>query len=387
MSTIRWSPVTSQMINGAPGTIVVGSPGSGKTFALLNFAANCLGMGQRVIAIDPKNDFDKLYNVNPNINIIDVNKIRPGALNPFEFLKKIDADGKVTYVDVPTIMTIIELLTGKLDKETKIAITPIVTDFVKKSQIGNEYCDLQDIADYLYSRDNTHAQAIGTVLNSFQSSKHGKLLFTRETNVKPLTLSTTDSMIISLHGMNLPDYSKKPEDYNDEERFTSTIVFIICKKLYDILATPSLIPTTLICDEAHLLFCNREMAALIDKFLVIGRSLNIATILASQGISHFPTGIGNYITTKFMFKSAADDAREFLDRFDTSKFGGSGSPIDVNSVLGAVTNFPTGTCFMIDRYNRNGIIRIKSIYDVKLLTSNPFEKTNVDYDDKEENEE
>ena len=34
-------------------------------------------MGQRVIAIDPKNDFNKLYNVNPNIEIIDINDIRP----------------------------------------------------------------------------------------------------------------------------------------------------------------------------------------------------------------------------------------------------------------------------------------------------------------------
>ena len=63
MSTIKWSPTTAQMVNNAPGTIVVGSPGSGKTFALLNIAANCLGIGQRVIAIDPKNDFDKLFNV------------------------------------------------------------------------------------------------------------------------------------------------------------------------------------------------------------------------------------------------------------------------------------------------------------------------------------
>ena len=59
MSTVKWSPTTAQMCNNAPGTIVVGAPGSGKTFALLNIAANCLGMGQRVIAVDPKNDFSK----------------------------------------------------------------------------------------------------------------------------------------------------------------------------------------------------------------------------------------------------------------------------------------------------------------------------------------
>ena len=381
MSTIKWSPITAHTINNAPGTIVCGSPGSGKTFALLNFAANSLGMGQRVIAIDPKNDFNKLYNVNPNIEIIDINDIRPGALNPFEFLKKVEKDGTVKNIDSPTLMTIIELLTGKLDQDTKIAITPIVQDFIKKSNMTHQYYDMQDVADYLFANKRKEAQAVGTVLKMYEDSKFGKLLFTRETNIKPLVLSETSSMVISLHGMNLPDYSKAVDDYDANERFTTAILYIICNKLYDILAAGSKIPTVLICDEAHLLFCNKEMKALIDKFLVVGRSLNVATILASQGISHFPNDISNYITTKFLFKSSIDEATAFITRFDTSKLGGAATAIDTKSIIGLVTNFSTGQCFMLDQFNRNGIIKIKSIYDTKLLTSNPFEKTEIKHDD------
>jgi len=380
MSTIKWSPTTAQMVNNAPGTIVVGSPGSGKTFALLNFAANCLGTGQRVIAIDPKNDFDKLFNVNPNINIIDINKIRPGALNPFEFLKKKDKRGNDVHIDTTTLMTIIEIMCGKLDRDTIIGITPIVTDFVTRNKNTGEYCDMQDVADYLYANQNTHAQTVGTMLKMFEDSKYGKLLFTRGTVAKPLVLSDSDSMVISLHGLALPDYSKKPEDYDANERFTSAILYIITNKLLDILSGDNKIPTTLICDEAHLLFGNKEMASIIDRFLVLGRSLNVATILASQGISHFPDDIANYITTKFMFKSSMDEAQLFLNKFDTSKINPS-SAIDVDSIISSATNFPTGTCFMIDRLNRNGIIRIKSIYSVDLLTSNPFAKARKEEDD------
>lgn len=383
MSTIKWSPTTAQMVNNAPGTIVVGSPGSGKTFALLNIAANCLGMGQRVIAIDPKNDFDKLYNVNPSINIIDINKIRPGALNPFEFLKKIDEKGRVKFIDTATLMTIIEIMCGKLDRNTIIGITPIVTDFVTKAKTTGDYYDMQDVADYLYANQNEYAQTVGTMLKMFEDNKYGKLLFTRETNVKPLVLSATDSMVISLHGLSLPDYSKKPEDYDANERFTSAILYIITTKLLDILSGDNKVPTTLICDEAHLLFGNKEMGAIIDRFLVLGRSLNVATVLASQGISHFPKGIANYITTKFMFKSSMEEAQLFLDAFDTSKINPS-SAIDVDSIVSSATNFPTGTCFMIDRLNRNGIIRIKSIYDVSLLTSNPFAKKRSEDDEEED---
>lgn len=387
MSTIKWSPTTAQMVNNAPGTIVVGSPGSGKTFALLNIAANCLGMGQRVIAIDPKNDFDKLYNVNPSINIIDINKIRPGALNPFEFLKKIDEKGNIKYIDTATLMTVIEIMCGKLERNTIIGITPIVTDFVTRAKTTGDYYDMQDVADYLYANQNEYAQTVGTLLKMFEDNKYGKLLFTRETNVKPLVLSATDSMVISLHGLSLPDYSKKPEEYDANERFTSAILYIITTKLLDILSGDNKVPTTLICDEAHLLFGNKEMGAIIDRFLVLGRSLNVATVLASQGISHFPKGIANYITTKFMFKSSMEEAQLFLDAFDTSKINPS-SAIDVDSIVSSATNFPTGTCFMIDRLNRNGIIRIKSIYDVSLLTSNPFakkrEEDNEEEDDKTE---
>lgn len=385
MSTIKWSPTTAQMVNNAPGTIVVGSPGSGKTFALLNIAANCLGMGQRVIAIDPKNDFDKLYNVNPSINIIDINKIRPGALNPFEFLKKIDEKGRVKFIDTATLMTIIEIMCGKLDRNTIIGITPIVTDFVTKAKTTGDYYDMQDVADYLYANQNESAQTVGTMLKMFEDNKYGKLLFTRETNVKPLVLSATDSMVISLHGLSLPDYSKKPEDYDANERFTSAILYIITTKLLDILSGDNKVPTTLICDEAHLLFGNKEMGAIIDRFLVLGRSLNVATVLASQGISHFPKGIANYITTKFMFKSSMEEAQLFLDAFDTSKINPS-SAIDVDSIVSSATNFPTGTCFMIDRLNRNGIIRIKSIYDVSLLTSNPFAKKRKEEDEEDDSD-
>lgn len=380
MSTIKWSPCSAHMLNNAPGTVVCGSPGSGKTFFLLNIAANCLGTGQRVIAIDPKNDFTKLYNVNKQIKIIDINKISPGAMNPFTFLKKIDKRGNEVPIDTTTLMAVIQSLCGKLDNQIIVDITPIVTDFVTKSKNSDEYVDMQDVADYLFANPSQAAQTVGTLLKMFEDNKHGKLLFTRETNVEPLILSDSDSMIISLHGLQLPDYNKKVEDYDADERLTSTILYLLTKKLLDILSGDNKIPTTLICDEAHLLFANPDMAKIIDRFLVLGRSLNVATVMASQGISHFPKDTSNYITSKFLFKSSIDEAQLFLERFDTSKLDPSNA-VDINSIVSGVTKFPTGVCFMMDKLGRNGVIRIKSIYDVNLLTSNPFAKKRDEEDE------
>ena len=354
-------------------TIVVGAPGSGKTFFLLNIAANCLGMGQRIIAIDPKNDFNKLKNVNRDIEIIDIKHIRPGALNPLEFLKSVDENGETQFIDTATLITIIEIMTGKLDQGAIIDITPIVSDFVTRAKNKGEYVDMLDVANYLFMNPSENAQKVGTQLKMFEDNKYGKLMFTNAVNVKPLVLSPTSSMVITLHGLDLPDYTKKVDDYSPSERFTSAILFVLTKKLLEILSKDSKIPTTFICDEAHLLFGNKEMAAIIDRFLVLGRSLNVATVLASQGISHFPPGIANYITSKFMFKSSKDEAEAFLNAFDTSKLDPTNA-INVQSLLSATTKFPTGACFFIDRLSRNGIIKIVSNYDAKLLTSNPLEK-------------
>lgn len=374
MSTVKWSPTTAALANASPGTIVCGSPGSGKTFFLINVAANCMGIGQRVIAIDPKNDFNKLYNVNKNIKIIDISNISPGALNPFTFLAKTNKEtGEEESIDTATLMSIIELLCGKLSSDVTTAITPIVTDFVTKSRNSDDYVDMQDVADYLFANKSEQAQLVGTLLRMYEDNQHGKLLFTREQNVEPLRFNNTDNMVITLHGLALPDYNKSIDDYDPNERLTSCIIYIIARKLMDILSSDVEVPTTLFCDEAHLLFVNREMSTIIDRFLRLGRSLNVATVLASQGISNFPEGISNYITTKFLFRSSIDEATDFLNRFDTSKLDASNA-IDVNSVIAAITKFPTGICYMIDRAGRNGVIRIVSIYDKDLITSNPFAK-------------
>jgi hypothetical protein len=346
------------------------------TFACMNFAANCLGMGQRVVVLDPKNDFNRLYNVNPNIELIDLRNAADGALNPFEFLKKENEDGTIQYVDAATIMTIIEILvgTGKMDGKTYTKITPIIQDFCKKVRLEDAYADLNDVATYLLSRDNNEAQTVASMLNLFKDNDFYKLLCSRNES-KPLKLSDTASMVITLFGLPMPDYNKKPEDYDANERLTSAIIYIVTSKLLEILQKEHIIPCTLFCDEAHLLFSNPQMAGVIDKFLTLGRSLNCATVLASQGISHFPDGIANYITSKFMFKSSADEAELFLEKFidKDSAYG-----MDLGSIVSSVTNLPKGCCFFMDRKNRNGIIRIESIYDVDKLTSNPFKKQKVE---------
>lgn len=370
MGTIRWSPTTAIYRKGSPGTLIAGSPGSGKTFFLINILANALAMGQRIIGIDPKNDMEKLKNINENVEIISLGQLvetglGEGALNPFTFLDKFTA---------PDLLTLVEILNGKLSREEEIAITPILQDFVLLSKRDGKYTDLFSVSDYLYSKDNIHAQSIGTRLNLYKDHAFGKLLFTRKADVKPLKFSD-GSFIISLQGLDLPPHDKQTSDYTASERFSAAIVYLLVKKLNEILVKDKKVPVIFACDEAHVLFSNAEMSQTINNFLRQGRSMKVATILLSQGLTHFPKDIAVYLSSKFIFKTSLDEAKMFLRKFSGSAL--QDGKINEDSIVSEITNFGKigsdgkerkGQCFFIDMEGRNGSLQVKSIYPPEVIT-------------------
>lgn len=361
MPSISWSPINSILENKSAGTVIIGSPGSGKTYFLLNIAANCLLTGCRVIYIDPKNDASALLNIYKDIKITDVNNIAPGALNPFNVLKDVSSN---------VMLSIISCICGNLSDEKLVSISPIVNDFVIKNNRDKANINFSMLANYLYASSNIEAQTIGTMLKMNEDSKYGKLLFSPGEEAVNIG---SKSEIISLLGLELPAANKNSENLSPEEKFSSAIVYIICKMLREILTEDNKIPTVLIIDEARIVFSNPALHAIINDFLTLGRSLNIATVLASQNITHFPSGIGQLISSKFMFASSYKEASEFLEEFDGSA---SSVGLDRTSIIEYIENIKEkvggpGGCFFIDSKNRGGFIKIKSNLGV---TSNPLFK-------------
>lgn len=382
MSTIRWSPITSIMFDRNPGVIICGQAGSGKTVAMLSFAVNCMGTGQRVIAIDGKDDFQHLKNINPNIDIIDINNIEPGALNPLEFLKSVNADGSVEFIDAPTLLTIVEILVGSenMSADARFEVSSAIKDFVRENK-RNSHVDMLDVVNGLMKSDKQHARNVGGLLRLFKDSKYGEMLFPKTSNVKPLVLSPTSSIVFTLFGLQFPDSTKTEDQYTPDERFASAILYIITRKLMDILVkNTKATPTVFFCDEAHVFFSNKEMSSVIHNFLSLGRSKWVATVLASQGISKFPTNIANYVSTKFLFRSSMDEATDFITRFDSSSLDITNS-IDVDSIIQAAAHFDNGVCFMMDREGRNGITKITPSYDMEVMKRpiNTARSTDVDF--------
>lgn len=363
-TSIHFSPFTSIFENGAAGTAIIGRPGKGKTFFILNLIANALMMEQRIFAIDPKDDLGVIADLYPEVEYIDINNINPGALNPFRVIKDIDTN---------TLMSLITIICGNLTDNQIISITPIVNDFINKNKRGlksgqmSQTLSFSDIVDYLYANDNPDAQAIGTKLSIHRDSKYGKLLFEPSNDFMNLD---DRSKIISLHGMELPKSKDEGSGkLTEEEKFNSGIVYIICNMLKDVL-TRSKYPTLAVIDEAHIAFQNESFSSIIDKFLVLGRSLNIATVLASQNAGHYPSDIAQMIASKFCFNSSTNEAGAFLNMFLNKD---QDSMADFESIVYQIGEFKVGQCFYIDSRNRTGILQITSLLSDDI-TSNPLNK-------------
>lgn len=356
MASIQFSPFTSIFENKASGTVIFGSPGSGKTFFLLNILANSLILNQRFFAIDPKDDLGVISDIFPNVEYIDINNIKPGALNPFKVIDNIDTN---------TLLSIISIMCGDLNDDQIISITPIINDFVNKHKRISSSITFSDIVDYLYANDNKEAQTIGTKLQIHRDSKYGSLLF--DESEDEYMQFNFKSKIISLHGMDLPKHDESK--ISEEQKFNSGIVFIICKMLKDLL-TKGDYPTMFIMDEARIAFQNQSFKTIIDEFLILGRSLNVPTILATQNPTHIHESVAQLISNKFCFKSSTNEARVFLNTF--LNCDGENSA-DIASIVYQIGKFETGQCFYIDSENRSGAFNVTSLFGSDV-TSNPLMK-------------
>lgn len=358
MASVNFSPFTAIFENKAAGTAIIGSPGSGKTFFILNLIANALMMEQRVFAIDPKDDLGVISDIFPNVEYVDINNIKPGALNPFKVLNNIDTN---------TLMSIISIICGGLDDDQNVAVTPIVNDFINRfRRERNSNISFSDVADYLYANDDKYAQAVGTKLQIHRDSKYGALLFESSDNSNAMEL-TTNNKIISLHGMNLPKSNSKK--MTEEHKFNSGIVYILCKMLRDLLISGGY-PTMFVMDEAHIAFKNEAFSSIVDEFLVLGRSLNVCTVLASQNAGHYPADIAQLISSKFCFKSSTNEASAFLKMFYNRDGDNSA---DFDSIVYQIGQFRSGQTFYIDSENRSGILKITSLLSDDI-SSNPLTK-------------
>lgn len=364
MAEVFFSPITSVHENKSPGCVLCGRPGGGKSFCMVNMAANALDSGCNVFILDAKNDTLPLKNLFPSIKVTDVNNIAKGALDPFLVFEDVDAT---------MIITIVEMLCGSLDNSQKLAITPIISDFVTRVRLNNdpERDNFRSFAEYLFAKDNEAARAVGNQLLLNADSKYGPLLFGEQGKVSRGLKLTNESRIISILGMQLPSGSSIPKP---DELVNAAIIYIICRMIKNILTRnkeASKTPTVFMLDECHMLMRSVAIEDIIDEFLVLGRSLNVAVVMASQNVTHFRRDMAQQISSKFAFQLSVQEAQEFMNLFGLAS---KDRQVDIENSVNIISKLQTGYCFVIDSNGRASVIHIDSNYDKNMLSSNPLEK-------------
>jgi len=310
---VFFDPHYAIRINRPPVSLITGSPGSGKTVAALLLAAHAALLNKVTFILDPKGDFLALklleeagevenihvWSIFQNIEEGVVRESNIGILDPTCLTDDVNENASLT-------LETIGALVKTLSPNQRNVLIPIIQDVTqsKNPSMNNIRMILARSRDPEIS---TLSHELGLALNM----PAGKLLVASSKFNNKLKLDN-GVIVASLMGLSLPASNKKEESYLEKERLSVAIMRLITHLALNIMKKiPKTINKLLLIDEAWSVFNNASGRALIDEVSLLGRSLNMAVILATQSPAHIQGGDGganldNTISTRFAFRNTSD---------------------------------------------------------------------------------
>ena len=304
-------------LNKPPVTLITGSPGSGKTFTAEILAGHSSVMNKLTYVIDPKGDFISLkkleragqinkttiWSIFTNEDNAEINEDNYGMLDPF-YLTKNMKDNVLIVIDVVTA------LMGEITTKQSLALLPIVQDVADL-----ENPSLAKVVMELQRNQDDEIRSLGSKLGLTLDTSVAKLIVADKKATENPFANSEGLMIISLLGLSLPDAGTKEKDYTSTERLAAVIMQLLTQLILESMKTkPKKILKTLFIDEAWVVFGNKAGKRLIDAVALLGSSLNMATILATQSPAHLISGeegdkrssLDTTISTRFAFRNDSD---------------------------------------------------------------------------------
>lgn len=311
---VFYDPHYAIRINKPPVTLITGSPGSGKTVASLLFAAHSALLNKTTFILDPKGDFLSLkllenageienvhvWSIFQDVEAETVRKDNIGMLDPTCLTENVNENASLT---LETIGALVKSLTAN-QRNTLIPIIQDVTQSANPSMNSIRMI----LARSRDSEISTLSHEIGLAL----AMPAGKLLTASSKDTNKLKLDQ-GVVVASLMGLSLPASNKKEENYMEKERLSVAIIRLLTHLVLDVMKkVPKTINKTLFIDEAWAVFNNPSGRDLIDEVSLLGRSLNMAVVLATQSPLHVKSRDGGAdldttISTRFAFRNTSDD--------------------------------------------------------------------------------
>lgn len=344
---VFYDPHYSIRINKPPVTLITGAPGSGKTVTSLLFSSHSALLNKITFILDPKGDFIplklleesgeienvKVWSVFSNVETSEVSETNIGMLDPTCLTEDKNENASLT-------LETIGILVKNLTSSQRNALIPIIQD-----EVESRSPSLNSIRMTLARSKDPEISTISHELLLSLQMPAGKLL--SASTRKPNRLNLKNGLVVaSLMGLSLPASTKDESKYLEKERLSVAIIRLLTHLVLDVMKKiPKTTSKTLFIDEAWVVFNNEAGRNLIEEVALLGRSLNMATILSTQSPHHVKSADGKAdldttISTRFAFRNPSEkDNKETTRAMNLPENSG---------YEGSFVNLADGQCLMKD---------------------------------------
>lgn len=363
--------------NKPPGILVTGSPGSGKTWLLLLLCSHASLMGKTNVILDPKGDFIalkkleregileniKVWNLAPQVDnkesmVADENN---GVLDPMTFFDNPDENVALA----KSVIT--SLVGGTLTDVQSNYLVPVLKDVV-----ASQSPSFNEVVSRLSRNQKEEIRTLGIQLNALSGLGLAKLLFTDRRKQKAQKVELIGgTTVINLMGLSLPVPGSNQKTWIENEKLSMTIMalitnFVTSAMLKDISKEIFKMVTI---DEAWSVMASQTGRDLINKVGLLGRSLNVALLLATQSPNHIEkvdgVDISNTISVRFAFKN--DSKNDNLTTVNSMNLPSGEGWEEIG------LNLDTGQCLLHDSRKNTGVIQVSVPYEWQsMFDTNPL---------------
>ena len=328
---VFYDPHSSQANNGGNVTTLAGTQGSGKTMGTLGFMTADGYKRKTGFAICPKGDLASLAELNVQLGGYWV-KDDAGTImskGPLGVVRVWDLAASESVGALDPMR-----LSGKREDQMELLVGVLQILFddgatLTRNVMATVLAYAQDMLDRepypsltILTRTLSHApdesvRVIGKTLSAISQTSFGRVLFAPlESTAKPAVSEASGTIIATMRGVALP--ASKPK--NDEERVSVALLYVLAWYVrYLMFRLPTEVKKTLVIDEAHMVTKTEQGRDLIHSVARMGRSRNIALILASQRASDISLadsngdgGIENAFAYRFQFRTDKKEAAKFV---------------------------------------------------------------------------
>lgn len=291
---VFFSPHVAMAQNSPPGTAILGTPGSGKSFLAFSLAYQAAASGVWTILIDPKADSKPLANL-PGLGarVFDLRQGADGLLDPFAMGDSLHQS------KILALETLRLLLGGVHMSEDREAALIAAVDAVSATPSPS----LRAVVDWLIVHPEKAAQNLGSMLRTLSELEFARLCFAPNGGQR---LNPEDGLtVVTLLGLTLPAANASPEHYSYEERLAVSTMYLISRYARKLmLSLDKSHPKAIFIDEAWAITSTPQGAKMIPETIRMGRSHNTSLVLVSQNAQDLmDEQITNSLSSVFAFRS------------------------------------------------------------------------------------